>query len=174
MNRDEQTSWFSHRTPSHLVGFVYAGCPELGLGDGGHGEQIAVGYRLRCTCGNQLFAVTAYLWNSISSISPIRATCSACHQEITIFDANQHGYNPIACEISADLHGERDDKTANNSIATSPNPQTVDIVAYYPDDLFNEEFDEFADKRNDLFTWLRIIVGENTKPGYPPLDFECA
>ena len=60
MNLDEQISYYSSSIPGHLKGIVYAGCPELGLGDGGHGEQIAIGFRLRCTCGHELFEVTAY------------------------------------------------------------------------------------------------------------------
>lgn len=174
MNLDEQISWFSRRAPSHLDGIVHAGCPELGLGDGGHGEQIAVGYRLRCTCGNQLFAVTAYLWNSESSISPVRATCSKCAKKIVIFDSDLHGYDPVACESSSNAHGEREDNTIKKNVFSLSDPKTVDIVAYYPDDLFDQEFDEFADRRNDLFTWFRIIVGEEINPDYPPLDFECA
>jgi len=90
-----------------------------------------------------------------------------------VFDSDQHGYDPIACGTSTLAHGERQQDAREQKIA-SGTPQTVDFLAYYPDDLFDDEFEEFADRRSDLFTWLRIVIGENTEPDYPFLEFECA
>ena len=173
MNLDEQISYYSSSAPSHLKGIVYEGCPELGLGDGGHGEQIAIGFRLRCTCGNELFKVSAYLWNEVH-ISPVNSLCSHCGSDFTIFDSNIHGYDPVACGTSSGAHGEREETAQKKFVSSQSDPRTVDVVTYYPDDLFDEDFDEFADRRGDLFTWIRIIVGEDVNPNYPMLDFECA
>lgn len=179
MKIDEQINWFARRTPGHLQGYVTNECPELGLGPGGHGEEIAVGYRLKCRCGNLKFAVSAFLWKRDAAspetlLSPISAECSDCNSTITVFDSDLHGYDPVACESSTTAHGEREDHASEYVIASKSSPATVDLIAYYPDDLFEEDFSEFAERRNDLFTWVRIIVGENIDPDYPLLDFECA
>lgn len=174
MNLDEQISYFSSCIPSHLNGVVHAGCPELGLGNGGHGEQIAIGFRLRCPCGHEHFEVTAYSWNEGPYLGPVTARCGDCHRNLTIFDSDLHGYDPVACETTSSVHGEREETAVKTTVSSLSNPRTVDIITYYPDDLFYEEFDEFADRRGDLFTWIRIIVGEDVNPSYPLLDFECA
>ena len=173
MNLEEQISYYSHRTPGHLKGIVHGGCPELGLGNGGHGEQIAVGYRLRCRCGNERFKVSAYSWNEVH-IGPVSAVCSTCSSNFTIFDSEIHGYDPVACGTSASAHGEREETAQKKSLSSLSDPKTVDIVTYYPDDLFDEGFDEFDERRGDLFTWIRIIIGEDANPNFPMLDFECA
>ena len=107
-------------------------------------------------------------------IGPVTAFCSHCSSDFTIFDSDIHGYNPVACETSSSAHGEREKTALKKSVSSLSDPRTVDIVTYYPDDLFDEGFDEFADRRSDLFTWIRIIVGEEVNPNYPLLDFECA
>ncbi|MEP3845481.1 MAG: hypothetical protein ABJM43_09085 [Paracoccaceae bacterium] len=173
MNLDEQIGYFSRRTPGHLKGIVHADCPELGLGNGGHGEQIAIGYRLRCTCGNEFFKVSAYSWNEVH-ISPVSAECSQCGSKCTIFDSELHGYDPVACGTSSSAHGEREEAAYKSCLSSLSDPRTVEIVTYYPDDLFDEDFDEFAERRADLFTWIRIIIGEDANPNYPMLDFECS
>lgn len=173
MKLDAQIEYFSRRSPSHLTGIV-SGCGELGLGDGGHGEVIAIGYRLHCTCGHQLFEVTAYLRNPESLIAPVSATCVSCRSHFVVYDSDIHGYDPIACETSSNAHGERDKNAIKTTLASASEPKTVDIVVYYPDDLFDDTFEEFAERRSDLFTWIRIIIGEEVNPSYPLLDFECA
>lgn len=174
METDKQIEWFSRHVPSHLKGIVSPDCPELGLGNGGHGEEIAVGYRLKCRCGNKEFEVSAYLWRSVSLISPIRANCVRCGENIVVFDSDIHGYDPVACEMSSSVHGEREDEATVQYISSASEPKTVDIITYYPSDLFNQDFDDFSDRRNDLFTWIRIVVGEEINADYPALDFECA
>lgn len=90
-----------------------------------------------------------------------------------MFDSDNHGYDPVACGTSSIAHGERE-KDASKEKIEAGKPQTVDILAYYPDDLFEADWDDLADRRSDLFTWLRIVIGENSEPDYPFLDFECA
>ncbi len=179
LDLDEQIGWFSRGTPGHLLGMVGKDCPELGLGDGGHGELIAIGYRLRCKCDCQTFMVTAFRWQRDPNtpevlLSPVRATCSDCGCQILVFDSDQHGYGPVACNVTSLAHGERQESAVEEFIASKANPATIDIVVYYPDDLFDDDFEQFAGRRHDLFTWLKIVVGENTDPDYPLLSFECA
>ena len=178
MNINDQIDWFARRPPSHLMGLVSNDCPELNMGVGGHGEEIAIGFRLKCKCGSQSFSVSAYRWrrkpdSPEALISPILASCHDCGTSLLVFDSDQHGYDPVACGTSSLARGEREQGATEQKVSSGA-PHAIDIVAYYPDDLFEADFEEFADRRSDLFTWLRIIVGENTDPDYPLLDFECA
>lgn len=176
---DEQIDWYAQNTPSYLSGLVIGQCPELGLGNGGHGEEIAIGRRLQCECGGQKFKVSAFRWKRDENtpevlLSPVMAVCSACKKQIEVFDCERHGYDPIACEISSTVHGLKEQTAVKENITKFLRPQTVDVVHYYPDDLFDADFDEFSHRRADLFTWLVIVIGEDTSPSYPLLTFECA
>lgn len=179
MGLEEQINWYAQRTPSELSGLAVGQCPELGLGCGGHGEEIAIGRRLQCKCGAQKFEVSAFRWKRDENapetlLSPVLAVCSGCNKEITVFDCEQHGYGPIACDTSSTAHGQKEPTAEKEDLNGHTGPQTVDIVHYYPDDLFDPEFDEFSDRRADLFTWVRIVLEEDTGPGHPDLSFECA
>ena len=174
MTFDDQIDYFARRAPSHIAGFVTADVGDLGLGFGGHGEEIAIAYRLRCSCGHDQFAVSACLWNANQLIAPVTAACAMCAKGLVVFDSEQHGYNPVACEMPAGLHGQKEEGTALVPISTSDDAKPVFVVAYYPDDLFEDGFEEFADRRSDLFTWLRIAIGLKDDPKNLLLDFECA
>jgi len=171
---EDQVNYFSRTVPGHLKDIVFSGCPELGLGAGGHGEQIAIGYRLHCKCKNELFEVTAYAWKEASLIGPVNAKCSSCGRSYTVFDGDIHGYDPVACDTPSNAHGEREESAYKMNLSSLSDPKSLDIVTYYPEDLFDNDFDEFADRRADLFTWIRIIVGEEVNPDYPFMEFECA
>ncbi len=174
-----QIDWYLRGTPSHLQNLCSNNSPELGLGSGGHGEAIAIAYRLTCQCGCQHFGVTAYLWQDgqnppRATLSPVNASCESCGKQIVVFDSDLHGYDPVVVGSSTTAHGEREENAILHEIASLENPATVDIVAYYPDDLFEPDMEEFASIKRDLFTWLTIIVGEDTAPDFPLLDFECS
>ena len=174
----EQIDYFARQTPSHLAGYLKPDCPDLGLGPGGHGEDIAIGFRLTCRCDEQSFKVTAHSWVNPDfgqevMLSPITAVCSNCQNSIVVFDSRIHGYNPVACNYSATtVSGEEVEESTLTNLATLEAPETVDIIMYYPDDLFDAEFDNF--EKADCFTWITIIVGANTSPEYPMLSYECA
>lgn len=174
----EKIDYLARQTPSHLSGYLRADCPELGLGQGGHGEDIAIGYRLTCNCGEQKFGVTAYLWKNPEDghegmLSPVTAVCSNCQNSIVVFDSRAHGYNPVVCDFDqTTISGEEIDAAKRKDLSTLAAPETLDIVTYYPEDLFDAEFDDFD--KADCFTWITLIVGENTSPRYPMLTYECA
>lgn len=173
----EQIGYFARQTPSHLSGYLSADCPELGLGQGGHGEDIAIGYRLTCSCGEQKFEVTAYLWTNPdfdqeTLLSPVTAVCSDCKNIIVVFDSRVHGYDCVVCDDTTTLSGEEVEGAIRKKLSSLEEPETVDIVLYYTDDLFDVEFDGFV--KADCFTWITVVVGTNTSPKYPLLSFECA
>ena len=179
MNFDEQVAWYCKGGPNILDGFSARGAPELGLGDGGHGEIISIGYRLVCKCGCETFAVQAYSWTNPdfdikTTISPVKVTCSACGFSKVIFDSAIHGYDPITSGYETTVNGLKDKTAVPFDVAAPDDPKCVDVLVYFPDDLFDEDFDDLAERRRDLFTWLRIVVGEDANPDYPMLDFECA
>lgn len=91
-----------------------------------------------------------------------------------MFDCALHGYDPVACDEQTTVHGEQEESAVEFNVAPLSDPETVDVVLYYPDDLFEEDFEEFADRRGDLFTWIKIVVGKNLEPDYPFMEYECA
>lgn len=179
MDLNTQIDWFSQHRPSHLIENLRGNCPELNLGNGGHGEEIAIGYRLTCECGNQSFSVFCYFLPDTDTledtpINPVYARCSACKQKLLVFDGDHHGYDPIACDTPIQPHGARETNATLRELAAGIEPTSVDLVFYFPDDLFSPEFNDVTDRRRDLYTWLRIVISNLSETERSVLDFECA
>lgn len=175
---EEQLDYFCRRPPSCIAAFLKRGPGELELGPGGHGEKIAIGFSLACECGSDTFAVSAFRWQRDQDtpsalINPLTAICSGCQKERLVFDGRVHGYDAVACEDQSEANGLQEETAVAENISELSDPRTLDAVFYYPDDLFDECSDDFSDRREDLFSWVRFVIGRSA-PERVVVGFECA
>ncbi|MEO0682247.1 MAG: hypothetical protein AAF192_17725 [Pseudomonadota bacterium] len=96
-----------------------------------------------------------------------------------VFDSDLHGYDPVVGGVGWSVHGEREEHTEPLrieplTIEPVSRPVTVDMVTNHPDDLFDEDFDEFAERRSDMFDWIWIVFDGRWKDPDSSMEFECA
>ena len=130
---------------------------------GGHHEPFTIHWALRCACGCDRFEVSIYTGENRGatvSVGPATLRCASCHREEAIFDPRSSGYEAVACEATATIHGpdnpafERQRYTCGGCDAREFH---VALVLHFPDDLFDKGFDDFRGRESELFTWFHLL-----------------
>ena len=155
------SDFFKSNPPSCVDGFEKKYIDSLEIDFDGHGEEINPVFQLSCKCGSNTFSVYGHKWTNpdngeIFYISPLSATCTECAKQNPIFDIQNNGYDAV---LGHGTFGARGEGTPEIFECHSCNESTTfELFARfeYPDDMFDEDFDDFRGKEKDLFTWFSL------------------
>ena len=150
---------------------------------GGHGEPINVYYHVGCKeCESNLFHVNGYYWfndhyKKEFFVAPLSLICCLCNNTSVIYNPVEHGYDPEACDFPGTDFSQ--EKGTHSALFECPgcNKDSLEVSVWfsYPDDIFDEEFQDFSGREQDLFTWI-TFEGRcaNCNEVISIADFECA
>jgi len=107
-------------------------------------------------------------------VGPLSLACASCAQSTIVFDPAIHGYECEIGEESSLLRGEGDPAEFHCPHCTSAAFSVITRFEY-PDDLLEEENEEFRGREQDLFTWFDLIGRcTNCRAIVEITDVECA
>ena len=91
-------------------------------------------------------------------------------EEFILFDAAQHGYNPVICSY---FYSETDD-LSKRKLQTYPDmPLTVTVILDY-DNKADFSAEHNSQLYRDAFTWIRITAEDTNGRQFLLLDYETA
>ena len=148
--------------------------------DDGDPESLTPTFVLSCECGSRRHFVHGYQWTNPELddterfISPIDLKCGDCGKKTDLLDTNIQGYDAELGHGSMTARGKGE--PAEFACPTCGRTSLeVFVQLEYPDDLFEEDDEEFAGREQDLFTWVSLF---GRCAGCSQLleiaDFECA
>lgn len=171
--------FFSH-PPRCLNGFQTAPADLPGRIFDGHGETLNPIFQIKCSCGHAQARIDGYKWanpdfgNEEVFLSPITYTCDQCGCSQQIIDTDEHGYDAELDHGSCTARGMgvqdlfRCPECSNECIQ-------VFIRFEYPDDLFDDDFEDFKCRQQDLFTWVSLHAQcSKCSKTLNITEFECA
>lgn len=137
-------------------------------------------FQLLCSCGSSRHRVTAYAWSAPDRpgeflfLSPMSVQCSACGKSCELIDTDVHGYDAELGNGSATRRAEGNREEVECGGCDLNKDMEVFVRFEYPDDLF-DEFEDYAGRQQDLFTWFSLL-GRCSKCSalLPIAEFECA
>ncbi len=178
--RDDQLRFLQSNPPRCIQGFKVALADFPGSGFDGHGEGLNPVFELRCNCGNSKCTVIGHDWRSEEKggrsvfVGPIRLECKGCSSTTLAFDAEKHGYDVELGHGCYTISGIGDEARCGCSCCGSTEFHVFTRFEY-SDDLFTDNFAEFADRLQDLFDWF-TLVGRcaSCNELWDLANFECA
>lgn len=178
--RGERLRFLQSNPPRCIQEYVVAQTDLPGRGFDGHGEDLNPVFGLKCKCGHSIYSVIGHDWRSEQKegrsvfVGPIRLECQGCSSTTVVFNAEKHGYDVELGHGCYTVSGKGDVARAGCSSCGSTEFY-VFARFEYPDDLFTDDFAEFAGRIQDLFTWF-TLVGRCTGCNelWDIADFECA
>jgi len=194
----DQASYFRNHPPRCIAGFAARSVELLGVEFDGHvsmsqlnfevppgvtidaPEHINPVFALSCYCGVNKHFVHCHRWtnvdfrNQIVILSPLDLECATCARTTPLLDTDLHGYDAELGHGSASARalGER---VVFECPTCGRQPFQAFARFEYPDDLFEDDFPDFAGRQHDLFTWFSL-VGRclQCSQVLRVADFECA
>jgi hypothetical protein len=127
----------------------------------GHGEELNTAFALRCSCGQADLVILGHPWREpgrhggLVILSPLQLSCPACSRTSPLFDTDLHGYDAELGMGGGMLRGEGQ---PSPYVCPACEGRSFQAVARfeYPDDLFDEEFEDYRGREQDLFTWFSL------------------
>jgi hypothetical protein len=193
-----QASYFRSHPPRCIAGFVARPTELPGVEFDGHismsqlnlevppgvtidaPEHTNPVFNLSCRCGGDGHYVHCHRWanpdfrNQVVTLSPLDLECSACRAITPLLDTDAHGYDAELGHGTATVRGQGERVVFECPIC-GRQPLQAFVRFEYPDDLFDGDFPEFAEREEELFTWFSL-VGRCSKCSQmlAVAEFECA
>jgi hypothetical protein len=138
-------------------------------------------FALACSCVSGQRFIHGFSWINPDNfdttsvfLSPMFLECTAYGKRTDLIDTDAHGYDAELGHILATARGRGDP-----SMYECPEcgRQRSDVFARfeYPDELFEQDFPEFAGRKEDLFSWFSLLGKcRRCAQSLVAADFECA
>jgi hypothetical protein len=157
----DQTRYYQEHPPRCLEAFATQAAPPPDGTLDGHGEELNTAFSVRCSCGEAALTILGHSWREpgrhgqLILLSPLRLSCPTCERTALLFDTDLHGYDAELGVSGGTLRGEGE---PSPHVCPACDGASFEVVARfeYPDDLFDEEFDESRGHEQDLFTWFSL------------------
>ncbi len=126
----------------------------------GHGEEMNAIFQLQCSCGHSKFAVLGEPGDDSevpALTGPLALRCHRCKNTTLFFDPGMHGYN---AELEPKPAGPTppEDPASFACDRCGPKPMEVFARFEYPDDLFDDDFEQAHGRQQDFFTWFSAVA----------------
>ena len=137
-------------------------------------------FALACACGSKLHTVHGYRWTDPSGevlptlLSPLSLKCAGCKKSTVVYDSGIHGYN---AELGHGPNTMRAEGELVIDTCMDCEGTAMEVMARfeYPDDLLNGDFEDFAGREQDLFTWFSLMgTCSKCRQTMGFTDLECA
>lgn len=157
MNIKQQVKYYTAHTPRCISEFEVTAVDLAHVEFDGHGEELNITFKLQCTCGSQCGKILMQYYHDDGILSdPISFQCDSCGKISPVFDSRYQGYDgelghhsdePEQKEAFKPYHCQ----TCHKSV------MEIMVRFEYPDDLFDDDFDDFHGKEQDLFSWFTLL-----------------
>lgn len=105
---------------------------------------------------------------------PISIQCGSCGKKSLIFDSRFHGYDGELGH-NAGEPDQREDLKLYKCQKCNESLMEIVVRFEYPDDLFEDDFDDFRGREKDLFSWFTALdICKKCDEFQYIVDFECA
>ena len=156
-----QAEYFWNHPPRCISGFAVERAYLDDVTFDGHGEEINTVFRLNCRCGCGEFYFLGYYWrnphyNVVVFVGPLALRCKSCGKVTELIDTAIHGYDGEWGYKTSNVRreGERAEYRCDKCGSSS---MEVFVRFEYPDDLFDDDFEGFRGREQDLFTWFSAL-----------------
>jgi hypothetical protein len=173
----DQVNYFRSHPPRCIAGFIST---QVALPGGKcDGNRPLSVFALACSCGSGQHFVHGFWWrnpdfhDTLVFLSPLSLECAACGKRTDLIDTDVHGYDGEVGD-SATARG-----LGRPAVYECPKcgRQPLEVFAgfNYTEDLFDDDFVEFAGREQDLFDWFSLS-GKCCRCSQllAVTDFECA
>ncbi|MCP4249663.1 MAG: hypothetical protein GY778_21695 [bacterium] len=194
----DQAAYYRSHPPRCIAGFSARPAESPGVESDGHASpsQLDVdpppgvtiegpeysnpAFALFCRCGGSRHYVHGYRWinrdyrNAVVFLSPLVLECAACGSMTDLIDTDVHGYDAELGLGSTTARG-LGDPVVFECPRCGRQPLETLVQFEYPDDLFGDDFRDFAGRQQDLFTWFNLFGKcPSCSQVLRITDFECA
>ena len=167
------------RPPRCLGELVTTPCAKPRMRFDGHGSSLNTYFELACSCGGGTHTILGYprrnpdAGNASVFLSPLSLRCGTCGRVAALIDTSKDGHD-AELGLTGSLRGEGQ---AVEYECAKCGRQDFSLVVRleYPDDLLDQDDEEFRGREQDLFSWFTLVARcHGCGVLQAASDFECA